>query len=127
MKSGKLLYASVYLFKNGRREFWLIHRLVMMAFRGPSALHVNHIDFNPLNNCLSNLEYVTIKENAEHSAKYGRYKGRNSNHIYCKLPYLVPHKNFTYEEISYIRQSPLSDRELAEKFNTPIKRIRHVR
>lgn len=49
-----------------------IHRLVLEAFVGKSDLYVNHKDFNPGNNCLENLEYVTQRENMTHSAL--RYK-----------------------------------------------------
>lgn len=44
-----------------------IHRLVLEAFVGSSDLYVNHKDFNPKNNCLENLEYVTQRENMTHS------------------------------------------------------------
>lgn len=57
-----------------------IHRLVMAAFRGDSNLHVNHMDLNKKNNHLSNLEYVTRKQNAAHARDNGAYnppKGAN--------------------------------------------------
>lgn len=40
-----------------------VHRLVMLAFNGPSQLTVDHLDGNTLNNKLSNLEYVSLNEN----------------------------------------------------------------
>ena len=40
-----------------------VHRLVIEAFKGKSDLTVDHIDGNPQNNNLSNLEYVTQAEN----------------------------------------------------------------
>jgi DNA-binding XRE family transcriptional regulator len=43
------------------REY--IHRLVMEAFHGASRLHVDHIDRGRSNNLVSNLRYVTQKEN----------------------------------------------------------------
>ena len=42
-----------------------VHRLVLETFKGYSTLDVNHIDHNKLNNSLTNLEYVTKKENVE--------------------------------------------------------------
>jgi hypothetical protein len=45
----------------------VVHKLVMSAFRGGSALQVNHIDHNKANNSLSNLEYVTARANVTHS------------------------------------------------------------
>jgi hypothetical protein len=46
-----------------------VHRLVMAAFEGacPAGKVVNHKDGNRRNNHFSNLEYVTQKENIEHS------------------------------------------------------------
>jgi hypothetical protein len=46
---------------------YLVHRLVMEAFCGASDLQVNHIDNNPRNNCIENLEYVTNRENYSHA------------------------------------------------------------
>lgn len=54
-----------------------VHRLVLDAFVGESDLPVNHIDFNPKNNCLENLEYVTQRENVAHSIL------RDKDHFGC--------------------------------------------
>ncbi len=51
-----------------------IHRLVMLAFayRPDHANYVvNHIDTNPLNCIITNLEWVTFEENIQYSAKLG--------------------------------------------------------
>ena len=44
-----------------------VHRLVMLAFVGPSDLQVNHKDENKTNNRLDNLEYVTASKNQRYS------------------------------------------------------------
>lgn len=46
-----------------------VHRLVAQAFiENPKSLEeVNHKDGNKLNNCVSNLEWVTSAENSQHS------------------------------------------------------------
>lgn len=44
-----------------------VHRLVMLAFIGPSELEVNHKDGDKSNNNLSNLEYSTHSENHIHA------------------------------------------------------------
>lgn len=58
-------YRQVGLYKDGKRKFYLVHRLVAMAFLdNPKKLStVNHIDGNRSNNVVSNLEWCTIAEN----------------------------------------------------------------
>lgn len=51
-----------------------IHALVARAFIGerPRGKVVNHIDFNRANNHHKNLEYITHKQNIQHSAREAR-------------------------------------------------------
>lgn len=63
---------------NGQAERWFVHRLVMLAFYGPNEeMVVNHIDSNPKNNKLSNLEYVTQQRNVQHAVDNGRYQDQS--------------------------------------------------
>lgn len=48
---------------NGKQE--KVHRIVMKAFKGKSALTVDHLNMNKQDNRLENLEYVTAGENAK--------------------------------------------------------------
>lgn len=54
---------------DGLKKNTFIHRAVMMAFTDEEEWKdcVNHIDGNKKNNNISNLEWVTYKENALHS------------------------------------------------------------
>lgn len=52
-----------------------IHRLVAYYFLGPSDKEVNHKDLNKTNNNMSNLEYVSRKENMEHASKMNVWSG----------------------------------------------------
>lgn len=56
-----------------------MHRLVAEAFiQNPNNLpQVNHIDGNKKNNCVSNLEFCTHKENVQHGWAIGLY-GENA-------------------------------------------------
>jgi len=56
-------YLMVFLSKNNKMKGMTIHRLVAMAFLGESNLQVDHINGIKSDNCLSNLRYVTNREN----------------------------------------------------------------
>lgn len=83
LKSNKVLAGSInnggylnYRLKNkdGFTDTLGIHRLLCMAFKPRSDyrdLQVDHLDGNKLNNVLSNLEWVTTKENCERAGKVG--------------------------------------------------------
>ena len=46
-----------------------VHRLVLCSFHGNSALECNHKDGVKSNNCLGNLEFVTVSQNALHRVR----------------------------------------------------------
>jgi hypothetical protein len=57
-------YHRVNLWKNGKVNTYLVHRLVALAFLdGDNTLTVNHIDECKMNNHVSNLEYLTQADN----------------------------------------------------------------
>lgn len=64
----------VSLTKDKKRSSYTVHRLVAQAFipNPENKTDVNHLDNNPLNNRVDNLEWLTHKENMEYSAKQGR-------------------------------------------------------
>ncbi len=73
IKKGKILtprpnltnHCQVTLCVNNKRYYPFVHRLVWEAFNGPipDGMQINHIDENPLNNRLDNLNLMTPKEN----------------------------------------------------------------
>ena len=74
-----------------------IHRLVAEAFipNPHNLLQVNHIDGHPLNNHVSNLEWVTASENTRHADKLGlRHPPEGTAHHAAK---------FSDEQIAAIR------------------------
>lgn len=58
---------------NGKFKYFRKHRLIAWAFLGYSNKQVNHKDGNKTNNALSNLEYVTQRENQSHRRKAKGY------------------------------------------------------
>lgn len=78
-------YLYVILCKDGETKSFQIHRLVARAFMpNPEdfILEINHIDRNPENNSLDNLEWCTRQKNVEHSSNKVVYQyGTSGNYI----------------------------------------------
>lgn len=89
LKNNKLLklsageYKKCFLYCNGKRKTFRVHRLVAQAFLpNPNGFEVvNHIDGNKYNNCVENLEWCTYSYNTKHTYEFlGRtayFKGKN--------------------------------------------------
>lgn len=74
-------YFRVTLSKANKKRTRTIHYLVTAAFIGPRPplLQINHINGNPQDNRLANLEYVSHAENQLHSYRCnGRVQNRGS-------------------------------------------------
>lgn len=69
-------YRYVVLSRDGKTHNQLVHRLVATEFLpNPSNLpQVNHIDEDKSNNCVSNLQWCTPKENMQHGTRLARSK-----------------------------------------------------
>lgn len=75
---------------DGSRKVFSVHRLVLETFcPNPNSdkLQVNHIDGDKTNNNISNLEWVTCKENVQHGYRTGLYHNigdnNNGDHKLC--------------------------------------------
>lgn len=87
---------------------YLVHRLVAETYipNPESKPEINHIDGNPSNNHVSNLEWVTRKENMAHAMKNKLFKGTYKECAAYNLQYeLEPVQIF--ESITEASNSPL--------------------
>lgn len=81
---GRKNYLKVSMVIQGKKKYPNVHRLVAEAFipNPEKKSQVNHKDCNKLNNHVSNLEWVTPKENMRHAKQNGltspppTYKGK---------------------------------------------------
>lgn len=111
-----------YRIAKGRRRVAMVHRLVAECFI-PNPLrkpHINHIDFNRVNNHASNLEWVTIQENNRHLWASGR--GAKP-----PLHYNNPRFKMTFEKAQELRRllkpRVFTYRHAAEKFGISIANV----
>lgn len=67
-------YLSVSLWKNKKYKQYKVHRLVAITFipNPDNKPYVNHLDCDPSNNNVNNLEWCTQKENMQYAGKLNR-------------------------------------------------------
>ena len=103
----------------GTKKYHLLHRIILSTFCGPSAdLDVRHLDGNPLNNKLSNLQYGTPLQNASDREAHGRHR-KGESVVKAKL---------NWDDVQAIRnlKGVVEQRDLAYRFSvarTTIQRI----
>lgn len=92
--------------RNGIAHTFKVHRLVAMAFipNPEGKPFVNHIDGCKTNNVVSNLEWVTAKENSAHAWALGLAK---------PLPRPSHNRKLTADQVREIRASTKTNIELA--------------
>lgn len=110
------------LSKDGKTKLHHVCRLVAKTFipNPENKPEVNHIDFNPCNNCVRNLEWTTRKENHTHSVIKERM-ARGGGHGMAKL-------NDT--QVSEIRNSLDKPKDIATRYGVcrqTIYRIKNFR
>lgn len=99
-----------------------IHRLVAKAFipnEDSSKICVNHIDGDRTNNKVSNLEWVTPKENVYHSFQYGKRK-------ICKnIPRVTKLTDYQVSQIGFLRDY-YTLKKIADLFNVSYTSIKNI-
>lgn len=114
-------YLQVSLYKNKIKKITLVHRIVAKTFikNKKNKYAINHKDNNRSNNNVSNLEWVTRKENMEHSSKQKRMIGRKG-----ELSHL---SKLTIKQIKEIRSiSGVSQISIAKKYGISYRNLRHI-
>ena len=80
-------YLRIQLCKNGKRQQCSVHRIVAFTWivnDNPTVKTVvNHIDENPYNNHVSNLEWTTLKQNSGHGTCQKRRAKKRSKKVKC--------------------------------------------
>ena len=109
-------YLRVYI--GGKLMF--VHRLVAEKYipNPEGKKQINHIDGNPKNNRVENLEWVTQEENMIHAVKNG-LQPIHEKHPMAKL---------NWDKVNYIRtHTEMTRNQLAEKFNVTPSTISSIR
>lgn len=112
--------ATIYLL--GRPTRALLHRLVAGAFipNHDNKPMVNHIDSNPSNNRVENLEWVTAVENMQHAKKMGRIS-TGEKHYASKL------QDFEVLEIkAHLAERKLMMPEIARRYDVSVGTISNI-
>lgn len=116
------------------QQGWLVHRLVMLCFRGPCppGMVVCHNNGRPSDNRLENLRYDTQAGNQADREAHGtmlrgdRHPAR-SDSSYIQRGEQVHNARLTVEAVEDIRTSDLSRSELAAKYGVHPVRISKIR
>lgn len=110
-------YRSISLTINKKHKLYFIHRLVLIHFnRMPKEdEECNHIDKNPLNNHVDNLEWVTSKQNSLHSRGNMSKAKQGEKHYGSKL------SDEDALQVKKLRKQRVSHKEIAKKFNITIQ------
>lgn len=100
---------GVFVKKDGSRHLTSPHRLVAWTFLpNPMNLReVNHIDGNPQNNNLSNLEWVTSSENKYHAVRMGLMPSGEAH----------PHSKLTNDQVTELKIRVLSGEHIKDLAN----------
>jgi len=117
----KLGYLYVGLYKDGKRELFMVHQLVAMAFIGPypEGKEINHENGVKTDCSVDNLKYVTKSENIKHAFATGLKKNKKGSQS-C-------HAKLIDTEVAFIRRAKMSLSKLASLFNVSTRTIGRIK
>lgn len=116
------LHSRGYVYIRTTNGNYQLHRLVASAFL-PNTNNkscINHKDGDKTNNKLSNLEWVTHKENYEHSIKNKLFKQPEKNS--GKLKYT----NKQCKKVLEMIEKGITYKKAGEKYNMPYSTVAHL-
>lgn len=103
--SGREQYLSIQLWNQGQKKKICVHNLVAKVFLGeiPEGYVVDHINNNPSDNYVTNLQIVTIAENGKKAAKhsYGMKLGSKLKGGFNYDLRVVAYIRYRYQELGY--------------------------
>lgn len=117
-------YHSVSLCVSGKCTRYTLHRIVCEAFLGerPYGHEINHKDGNKINNNLSNLEYLTPKENMHHAIHTLKIQ-----HVRGERVHTAKLTEKQVREIMGSLKNGGSTRRLAEAYGVAVRTIRAIK
>ena len=121
--SGKKGYKTVHLTGGLTRiKNASVHSLIMAAFIGdrPDGYVINHIDGNPSNNHLSNLEYCTQSHNRKQDFIHGRQSLKGENNTQSKI------KQSDVLVIVSLRNGGMTYKQIGELFGLTISGVSSI-
>ena len=118
-------YHQIQPYVDGKRTLTYTHRLVLAAFKGwpPEGYECNHIDVNPSNNNLSNLEWIPKEKNLKirpiKNRKYSKGRKKHKTHD-SKWKDIKP-------QIFELRKKGKKAREIALELGVPVQVVYYYR
>lgn len=98
-------YLNIRLWNNGQKKKICVHNLVAKVFLGeiPEGYVVDHINNNPSDNYVTNLQIVTVAENSQKAAKhsYGMKLGSKLKGGFNYDLRVVAYIRYRYQELGY--------------------------
>lgn len=120
VKVGRMDHLRAQLCKDGKYHQRYSHRLVAEAFipNPENKPIINHIDSNPQNNSVENLEWCTPKENVQHCVDAGRRRYNNK---------VVKTTEEIVRDILEMSYNNVFHRDIAKKYNMSRSHIGHIK